>query len=155
MSRFPPIADAGGLANTRSMIHRLFATAFLLLAAFGLAAPAQAKSLPNGVEITSPQGSMQVTALSDNILRVRVAHGAWPEDASWAVPAAVRAQRVAVQATDDGFRTAALAVHVDPATLGLSVTDLQGHTILADAPGAVRFDGRGFTLSKALPISQH
>jgi alpha-glucosidase len=137
------------------MIHRFVSAAVLLFASLAAAAPAAAKPLPNGVEVQNTQGSMQITALTDNVLRVRVAHGAWSEDASWSVPADVRAQSVPVQATGDGFRTRALAVHIDPATLRLSVTDLQGRKILADASDAVRFDGQGFTLRKALPLGQH
>src|SRR4029079_3791204 len=81
--------------------------------------------------------------------------GAFAEDASWAVPRDVRMKSVDVRATADGFATGAMAVHIDPATLGLTVTDPGGKAIVADAPGALRFDGRGFTLRKALPIDQH
>ena len=35
------------------------------------------------------------------------------------------------------------------------MTDLQGRTIVADAPDALRFDGTGFTLRKSLPIGEH
>ena len=36
---------------------------------------------------------MRITALTDSIVRVRIARdGKFPEDASWAVPAAVRRQ---------------------------------------------------------------
>ena len=38
---------------------------------------------------------------------------------------------------------------------GLTVTDPAGKTIVADAADALRFDGRGFTLRKALPIDEH
>ena len=37
----------------------------------------------------------------------------------------------------------------------LTVTDPAGKTIVADAADALRFNGRGFTLRKALPIDQH
>jgi alpha-glucosidase len=135
------------------MIRRLL---LALLAAFAAPAFAQAVPLPNGVEVSNGSESIVVTALTDSILRVRVSRGhGFGEDASWAVPRDVRRQSVAVQALPDGFRTAAVAVHVDPKTLQLVVSDLQGRTIVADTPDAMRFEGRGFTLRKSLPIGEH
>ena len=99
---------------------------------------------------------MRVTAVTDSILRVRVAHdGKFAEDASWAVPANVRRESVNVQPVASGFRTGALMVRLDTSTLSLTVTDLQGRTILADAPDALRFYGPRFTLRKALPLGKH
>lgn len=116
---------------------------------------AQVAPLPNGVEVARGGLAIRVEALTDSILRVRLAPGGqWAEDASWAVPAAVRHQRVAVEATPDGFRTAALVVHVNPGTLALTVTDPQGHTIVDDQGQPVRFEGSRFTLSKGLPIGE-
>src|SRR4051794_8917576 len=83
-----------------------------------------AAPLRNGVELRSNGFALQVTALTDSILRVRLApESAFPQDASWAVSAAVRAESVAVRSTPWGFSTAALTVHVDPETLRLTVTD--------------------------------
>ncbi|WP_155262976.1 TIM-barrel domain-containing protein, partial [Sphingomonas segetis] len=70
------------------------------------------------------------------------------------VPAVVRHQRVPVQQAVGGFWTRALGVRIDRATLQLSVTDLQGRTILADGPHPVAFDGSRFTLTKALPLGE-
>jgi alpha-glucosidase len=134
------------------MLGRLASYLLLFIA---LAGPAAAKPLPNGVEFANAQAAIRVEALTDTILRVRLAPGGrFAEDASWAVPAAARAQNVAVQPTSEGFSTRALAVHVDPATLQLTVTDLQGKTIVADA-AAARVDGTRFTLSKTLPLGEH
>jgi alpha-glucosidase len=114
------------------------------------------RHLANGIEASSGTMRMQVTALTDSIVRVRVAGGATlPEDASWAVPSAVRRESVAVTATDDGFKTKAVALHLDQAAMRLSLIDLSGRTILADETDPVRFDGRSFTLRKALPIDEH
>ena len=137
--------------------------AALLLSALPVVTPASAQApagavtlLPSGIQASSDGVSLRVDALGDDILRVRVARdGHWPEDASWAVPASVRRQSAAVRQTADGFATAAVAVHVDPRTLQLTVTDLQGHTIVADASGALRFDGSRFALRKALPLGEH
>lgn len=131
------------------MIRRLL---LALMLAFAAPAGAQLRPLPNGVEVSRGDMAMRVTALTDNIVRVRVARaGAWPEDASWAVPTAVRRQTVPVRLTASGFWTGAVGVRVDPATLQLNITDLQGRTIVADTPPPMRFDGRGFALRKSLP----
>lgn len=112
--------------------------------------------LPSGIEAGNGPVRISVTALTDGILRVRIARdGKFGEDASWAVPGVVRHERVPVVATPDGFTTRQLALHVDPTSLPMSVTDLAGHPISADAPEPVRFDKTGFTLSKTLPLGEH
>jgi alpha-glucosidase len=60
-----------------------------------------------------------------------------------------------VRVTADGFTTVSIAVHLNPTTRVLRLTDPQGKTIVADLPDAVRFEGKGFTLRKALPIDEH
>ena len=60
------------------------------------AAPPQLKALPNGIELTSGTTILQVTALRDDVLRVRASHsGQLPEDASWAVLPEARTSTVA------------------------------------------------------------
>ncbi len=112
--------------------------------------------LSNGLEARNGGLAMRVTALTNSILRVRIApRGAFPEDASWAVPASLRSERVAVRGTRDGFATAALTVRVDPMTLRLTVTDAAGKVLIDDAPQPVGIDGRRFTLKKVLPLGEH
>ncbi|USI75003.1 glycoside hydrolase family 31 protein [Sphingomonas morindae] len=112
--------------------------------------------LPHGVELREGDRRMRVDALTDRILRVRVARdGRYPEDASWAVPAAVRAQGAAVTAAPDGFATAALRVRLVGSPARLVVEDRDGHVISADADQPLTRDGRGFTLRKALPQGEH
>jgi alpha-glucosidase len=145
----------------------MFSLSFWLrLAAAGLAiattvpATAQVRSTTlaarvDGVEAQRGALRMRVTALTDSILRVRIARdGQWPEDASWAVASDRRAQSVRVARTEDGFATAQLRVHVGP-DLRLVVTDGAGRTILADDPDPIRLQGSGFTLRKALPHAEH
>ena len=74
---------------------------------------------------------MQITALRDDVVRVRVGPaGQLPEDASWAVLPSSRTATVNVTPESNGsavgFKTAKLhvAVHKDP--FGLSVTDNAG-----------------------------
>jgi alpha-glucosidase len=130
--------------------------AFAIVPAAGHAAPAAAVTpTRDGVEVRQDGAVLRVTALSDTTLRVRIARdGRFAEDGSWAVPATVRAHSITVQATPDGFATAALAVHVAP-DLALTVTDLQGRPIVADAADPLHGDGRGFTLRKQLPQGEH
>ena len=141
-------------------LSAVFALATTILPAPALAQSLQAaatvRALPNGLEASNSESALRVTALTDSIVRVRIAQRRqFAEDASWAVPAEIRHESIAVHAAADGFTTSAIAVHVDPRTLALRVTDLHGKTIVADLPDAVRFDGRGFHLRKALPVDQH
>src|SRR5580692_9430315 len=69
----------------------------------------------DGADIRSGSWFMRVTALTDDILRVRAAAaGDLPEDASWAVPEEMRGRsvHVSVRQHADGvdFQTATLAV---------------------------------------------
>ncbi len=133
-------------------LRGMASVATLLLAMFGgvaCAAPDHVVAHVDGIELHDGDRRLRVVALTDDILRVRISHnGAWPEDASWAVSPATRAQRVAVRAlpagdaalrvagsaADVGFRTASLAVRVDPATLALRVTANDGRVLWQDAP---------------------
>ncbi|MEA3080708.1 MAG: alpha-glucosidase, partial [Sphingomonadales bacterium] len=55
-------------------------------------------SRPDGIEARQGRVVMRVTALTDQILRVRIARdGVLPEDASWAVLPAMRAQHAPVK----------------------------------------------------------
>jgi alpha-glucosidase len=138
------------------MIRSVSATATLFAAVAATPSWADVRPVPAGAEATSNGTSIRVEALTDSILRVRVApDGRWSEDASWAVPQAVRAERAPVRAAADGFSTGSLVVHIDPSSLALTVTDPQGRTIVADEPRPVRFDGPRFTLAKALPVGEH
>ncbi len=119
------------------------------------------KPIANGIEIRSEGAVMQVTALRDDVLRVRVGpHGQLPEDASWAVLTEVRTASISVSAEEDsesiGFRTAALRVRVDRATMRLRVTDLNGTLIQEDALGRpVEFHGSSFRVYKRMAPDEH
>jgi alpha-glucosidase len=89
-------------------------------------APERLSHTSSGVTAQAGSVRIEVTALDDGVLRVRVAkQGSFPEDASWAVPADQRARRVPVSATADGFATRSIAVHLSD-RLGISVTDRAG-----------------------------
>jgi alpha-glucosidase len=115
----------------------------------------------DGVDIHSGRWIIRVTALADDILRVRAAAaGELPEDASWAVPEDVRARsvQVSLKLNADGaeFKTAAMTVRVERSPLRLVVSDMAGHVISADAPtGALDQVGGGFMLHKTLTPREH
>jgi alpha-glucosidase len=136
------------------------------LAANSPAAPAALKTLiarDDGAEIQSGPTRLRVTAITEDVLRVRVAPaGEFSEDASWVVPAEVRHRTVHVSAVSTGgssameFRTASLDVRMEANPLRLTVSDLAGHVISADAPvRAIAIEGNEFTLRKVLPASEH
>ena len=115
-------------------MHRVVRFPFAVIAILFLAATSQANSaaesqqktgfvrldrvtasrpLPNGIEIRSGSAVIQITALRDDVVRVRVGPaGQLPEDASWAVLASSRTAAVNVVAESNsssvGFKTAKL-----------------------------------------------
>ncbi|HMI35985.1 MAG TPA: TIM-barrel domain-containing protein, partial [Steroidobacteraceae bacterium] len=115
----------------------------------------------DGADAQSGALRMSVDALADDLLRVRIAPtGAYSEDASWVVPAALRAQRVSVQPWVEsdaaGFRTAALSIRIERAPLRLIVENRQGQVLSEDAlQEAVEMHGPAFTLHKRLPATEH
>ncbi|MHB8285534.1 MAG: glycoside hydrolase family 31 protein [Caulobacteraceae bacterium] len=121
------------------------------------AATATFKAVPGGAEWARGAMRLRVEALTSDILRVRLApDGVWAEDASWAVSPQIRHDRGAVTATADGFATSTMRVHVDPQNGALTVTNLAGQVITADAPTPYRRDGEhGFELRRALPVGEH
>ena len=108
------------------------------------------------LEVRNGRVLMSVTALTDQIVRVRIVRdGALPEDASWAVLPAMRAHHAPMTHLANGFATGAIRVAVDPSNLALTVKDLSGKTIVADSASPISFDGKAFTLRKELPPGEH
>jgi alpha-glucosidase len=133
----------------------------LLCATAAQAAAADIIVRRDGVDIHSGPWLMRVTALTDDILRVRATTaGDLPEDASWGVSEEMRGRSVQVGVTQhaDGveLQTATLAVRIERLPLRLIVSDLAGHVISADAPtGGVNLVGSGFSLRKELSEREH
>ncbi len=113
------------------------------------------RAVSSGIEAQAGPVRVRVTALTDSIVRVRVGRGGLPEDASWAVPASVRGRSIEVRSSPGGFETGTLHVQLDPRTLALTVSDLQGHLIHADNGEPITFRGNGFALHKKLPLGEH
>ena len=120
--------------------HRIAAALALLFmgAALSTAAPApqstseahpaaiHAHPLPNGIEVSLKGVTLRVTALRDDILRVRATQGGdFPVVAAWAVLPGPRAASVMVTPEDTGFATKALRVSFD-SSMRLTVSDLFG-----------------------------
>jgi alpha-glucosidase len=115
--------------------------------------------LPSGIAIEDGISREEITALRDNIIRVRIgAHGTMPEDASWAVLRESRESRGAVtpevSAASVGFRTSALTVQVSKSDMRLTILDPSGKVIQQDAL-PVRFQGSSFRVSRAMPLDEH
>jgi alpha-glucosidase len=116
--------------------------------------------LRDGIAVQSGSATLRITALRDDIIRVRIAPGsALPEDASWAVLPASRESSVDVQSSQDansvGFRTKALDVRVERNPLRIVVRDLAGNIICADALSRpTEFSLGGFSVSKEMPADE-
>ena len=119
------------------------------------------RATPNGIEIRSGTALMQITALRDDVLRVRVGPaGQLPEDASWAVLGAARTSTVKVSPESNsaavGFKTAKLRVTVHKDPLELTVADLEGHIVSEDLPGrSIEYHGAAFRIYRKSPADEH
>ena len=115
----------------------------------------------DGIEIEAGASSLRITALRDDILRIRIAPGSvLPEDASWAVLPGPHGKSVEVKPFEDassvGFRTAVLDVRIERSPLRVVVRDLSGTVISADAAGRpAEFQLGGFTVYKSMPGDEH
>lgn len=126
-----------------------------------LTGPAVSSALPSGVEVRHNNSVMQITAISDSVLRIRVSpSGKLPEDSSWAVQAEARRSAVEVNREDEsgtvGFRTKSLRVSVELATMRLTIRDLAGNVIQQDdAERPIEFHGHDFRVYKTMPAEEH
>ena len=134
-----------------------FACISLWLVAFLIPFTAHAQQFTparDGLTATSGGLTLEVTALREDVLRVRMWRGnAVPEDASWAVLPASRISRVAVASEAHGFRTGKLRVSVDD-QLRLTIADLDGNILQKDA-APVHWDGTRFTVSEQQAREDH
>ena len=115
--------------------------------------------LPDGIELHDGLATMRITALRDDVLRIRASRTAvLPEDASWAVLPEARAAAIAVaqdsNETAVGFHTASLRLSVDRATGILTVLDASGNILQQDAE-PFRFQGESFSIAQTMPIDEH
>jgi alpha-glucosidase len=114
---------------------------------------------PDGVEIEDGSTREEITALRDDVIRIRIGRNSkMPEDASWAVLPEARRSRVNItpESSDAsfGFRTGSIQVQIARSNLQLTVRDLKGEIVQQDAL-PVHFDGDSFRISKTMPLDEH
>jgi alpha-glucosidase len=138
-------------ARTRPCKAAVFLTFFFFAS---VAHPQQITAAESGLTAVANGVTLEVTALRDDVLRVRMWRGdAVPEDASWAVLTPSRTNRVPVTAEAHGFATKALRASVDEHLL-LTVTDLEGNILQRDA-APVLWEGTRFQVSKERGFTDH
>lgn len=155
---------------TSAIIALLFGIAAITAAPAQITVASQAVSLEavtasdplhDGVQIQAGAVTLRITALRDDIIRVRISpDSTLPEDASWAVLSESRNKSVGVEPMQDsaavGFRTSALDVRVERSPLRLVIRNLSGDVISADALGRpTRFQLGGFCVYKQMPGPEH
>jgi alpha-glucosidase len=114
---------------------------------------------PDGVEIEDGSTREEITALRDDVIRIRIGRNSkMPEDASWAVLPEARHSRINVtpESSDAsfGFRTRSIQVQIARSNLRLTIRNLNGEIVEQDAL-PVRFDGDSFRISKTMPLDEH
>jgi alpha-glucosidase len=119
------------------------------------------RATSNGIEIRSGSAVMQITALREDVVRVRVGpNGQLPEDSSWAVLTGAWTSTVNAvpenSAASIGFKTTKLRVALHKEPLELTVTDLEDHVIFAQLPGRpIEFNGTSFRVYMKSPEDEH
>ncbi len=125
----------------RVLFHRFIPVLLFCPAVFAFAEPqvlsniAKSTSLSNGVEILSGKAAVRITALRDDIIRVRISpNGSFSPDHSWAVqPEMIRdtAKVTPLGGGRSGFKTAQLCVEVDRNPLRIIFADNNGPNTVA------------------------
>jgi alpha-glucosidase len=115
--------------------------------------------LPNGIELHDGPLTMRITALRDDVLRIRASRTAMlPEDASWAVLSEARSASIAVtqdsNPTIAGFHTTALRLSIDRATGLLTLSDNAGNILQQDAE-PLQFQDDHFRIANTMPADEH
>src|SRR5277367_188670 len=116
--------------------------------------------LPDGVSIKSGSATLRITAVRDDILRIRISRsGTFSPDHSWAVLPEFLAHGVAVTqpvGETAGFSTPMLTVRVERSPLRLIIQDRSGRVISADALGRpTTFHGEQFKIYKTMLPDDH
>src|SRR6267378_5241596 len=116
-------------------------------------------ALPNGIDVRDGDARMQIVALREDVVRIRVSRSdEFAEDASWAVLKEARESRVAVTPTDTrdavGFQTRVLRVSLSRQTFALTISDRDGNILQQDIL-PVEFHGDSFQVCKAMPLDEH
>jgi alpha-glucosidase len=111
--------------------------------------------------LETTEGALAITAVSDQVLRVRSAPGGtFGQDFSWAVLPGASAGKGTLTVTDDVkvivASTPAVRVRVEKDPLRLVFLDAAGHVLSEDAPGKpMALRGGGFRVEHAMPDDEH
>src|ERR1700687_136194 len=116
-------------------------------------------ALPNGIDLRDGDARMQIVALREDVVRIRVSRSnELAEDASWAVLKEARDSRVAVTPSNTrdavGFQTGVLRVSLSRQTFALTISDRDGNVLRQDIQ-PVEFHGDSFRVYKAMPLDEH
>ena len=102
---------------------------------------------------------LEITAPRPDIVRVRVGHPDLPENASWAVGATARTERVPLQIRRKGrlvhLDTGVVDVRIDESSLNIAILDERGAPLLQDGAKGITFSNGGFLLSKLAAPGMH
>jgi alpha-glucosidase len=115
--------------------------------------------LTDGIELRDGPATMRITAMRDDVLRVRASRaGMLPEDASWAVLPDARSASVKViqdrDAKNVGFHTASLRISVGRSTGLLTLFDSSGN-VLQQYAEPMQFQGDGFRIAETMEADEH
>jgi alpha-glucosidase len=118
-----------------------------------------ATPLLNGMDMRDGSARLQITALRDDVLRIRISRTEkLPEDASWAVLEKARRSTVPVMPENSdsaiGFSTRDLRVSVERNTGRLTIRDSEGNILQQDAR-PIEFHGKTFRFYKTMPLDEH
>lgn len=110
--------------------------------------------------VTQGDVRLEITALQDDILRIRADQNALANDESWAVSEQIRQKHVPFVQTQEGehivLSTKNLTLKLNLATLSITIEDQNGRIILADAKNQpLLIDEKGFRLRKNLSDNQY
>jgi alpha-glucosidase len=116
-------------------------------------------ALPNGIDLRDGNARMQILALREDVVRIRVSRSdQFAEDASWAVLRESRQSRVVVKPTETadavGFQTKILRLSINRQTFALTISDKQDNILQQDVR-PTEFYGDSFRVYKAMPIEEH
>ena len=137
-----------------SLVALAWATLPAMLLLSAQAQHLSASHLPNGVRVHEARQVLEITALREDVLRVRRwADGEEPEDASWAVLPEALHSTFSVTREGDGFGTPRLHVSLEP-NLAITVTDAAGNVLQQEAEPTLR-RGADFRVYQQFTAEDH
>jgi len=119
----------------------------------------QVRKLPNGVELTAGKSAVRLVAVSDSVVRVRVAqNGSFPDDHSWAILPDALPKPPTVKVVDSAksvvFSIASGAVRIQKSPLRIQFLDEAGKLLQSDSR-PMAFSGSSFRVWKNMPADEH